>query len=111
MISGSFSFNELDIAYFNFTQITYKMLSWFGVTLDEFDEFNKNIPPLWEKKYFTQLLLNLYNSGSVSPRMVNLILREVFSDHALSVKYADRWQEFLHDSRVVHRGYHSAGIA
>jgi putative methyltransferase len=111
MISGSFSFNELDIAYFNFTQITYKMLSWFGVTLEEFDEFNKNIPPLWEKKYFTQLLLNLYNSGSVSPRVVNQILREVFSNHALSGKYADRWQEFLDDSRTIHRGYHSAGIA
>jgi hypothetical protein len=111
MISSSFSFNELDLAYFNFTQLTYKMLSWFEVTLEEFDQFNKDIPLIWEKKHFTTMLLSLYNTGSVSPQVANQILREVFADHKLSVKYDNRWKEFLTDSRVVHRGYHSAGIA
>jgi len=111
MISSSFSFNEIDLAYFNFTQLTYKMLSWFGVTLEEFDQFNKNIPPMWEKKHFTTLLLQLYNTGSISPQVANQILREVFANHELSVKYSNRWKEFLDDSRTVHRGYHSAGIA
>ena len=57
------------------------------------------------------MLLSLYNTGSISPQVANQILREVFADHKLSVKYDNRWKEFLDDSRVVHRGYHSAGIA
>jgi hypothetical protein len=57
------------------------------------------------------MLLNLYNTGSISPQVANQILREVFADHKLSVKYDNRWKEFLDDSLVVHRGYHSAGIA
>lgn len=111
MISTSFSFTEFDLAYFTFTQLTYRMLAWLGVTLQEFEHFNANIDPLWEKKHFTKLLLNLYNTGSVPPRITNQILKEVFEHHPLSVKYADRWQQFLADSTQVHRGYHSAGIA
>jgi hypothetical protein len=105
IISGSYSFNELDLAYFNFTQLTYKMLSWFGVTIEEFDHFMTNIPPLWEKKYFIKMLSTIFNIGAIAPEICYSILIEVFSDHALAIKYQDRWQQFLQDHTIIDDEY------
>lgn len=107
MIASSYSFNELDLAYFNFTQLTYKMLSWFGVSIEEFDHFHQNFDPQWEKKHFTKILTDLYTASSVGPDVCHHILKSVFSDHPLTAKYQHRWQEFLQDNSVIHRN--SAG--
>lgn len=111
MISSSYSFNELDLAYFNFTQLTYKMLAWFGASVDEFDHFNKNIPLVWEKKYFTKILTELYNSSAVSPEVCHNILKQVFEHHPLAQKYHVQWQQFLLDHSVIHHNSSGAHLS
>lgn len=111
MVSGSYSFDEMDLAYFLFTQITYRMLSWFDVTEQEFQQFNYHIPQQWEKKHFVKLLLELYTHSTVNGQEINRMLREIFADHELSRKYHSKWQQYVKDSTVIHRGYHSSNIS
>lgn len=110
MIASSYSFNEMDLAYFNFTQLTYKMLSWFGVTIEEFDHFMTNIPPQWEKKHFVKLLTNLFNFGSVSPPVCYSILTDVFTGHPLSHKYQQQWQQYVDNNAIVDIDYSGSYI-
>jgi tRNA A37 methylthiotransferase MiaB len=108
IVSSSYSYNEMDLAYFNFTQLTYKMLAWLGVTIEEFDQFNTTIPVQWEKTHFFTILKSLYSHGSVDPNQCYNILKSVFADHWLSKKYFQQWQQFLDDESVIHQK-HAAG--
>jgi hypothetical protein len=103
IVSSSYSYNEMDLAYFNFTQLTYKMLSWFGVTIEEFDQFNTTIPVQWEKTHFIKILKAIYSGGSVGPDDCTAILKDVFANHPLSQKYNDRWHTFVSDPGVIHK--------
>jgi hypothetical protein len=103
IVSSSYSYNEMDLAYFNFTQLTYKMLAWFKVTIEEFDEFNTHIPIRWEKIHFLKILQNIYSAGSVSPKDCHNILISVFTEHPLTLKYQECWQEFLANPYVIHK--------
>ena len=94
-----------------FTQITYRMLRWFGVSLEEFDEFNNNIPVQWEKKHYLTILTSMYSIGTVPPDPTTKILQEVFRDHKLSEKYHQRYAEFVNDPTIIHRQNSLGGVA
>jgi tRNA A37 methylthiotransferase MiaB len=111
IISSSYSFNELDIAFMTFTQITYRMLRWFGVSLEEFDEFNNNIQVQWEKKHYLTILTSMYSMGTVLPDTVTKILQEVFANHKLSEKYHQQYAEFANDTTIIHKQNSLGGVA
>lgn len=111
MVASTYSFNELDLAYFNFTQLTYKMLWWFDVTIAEFDNFMTNIPRQWEKTYFVEILLDLFSNSVVSPDRCKAILHSVFDNHPLSLKYNERWLEFVNDASVINHDGHGAYLS
>lgn len=110
IIMSTYSFTAMDFAYFNFTQIMYRMLDWLGVTKQEFNEFLLNIPAAWERRYFTKILVQIYGCGAISVAEVNRLLLEIFQDHELSQKYNHRYLEFVSDHSCVHRGYYGGAI-
>ena len=110
VVCSTYSYTEMDLAYFTFTQIAYRMLEWFEVTIEEFDHFMTDIPPEWERTYFPKVLFPVYLKGSMTPKEVNSMLRTIFDNHELSVKYSDRYAQYLKNSRVAHEGYYTASI-
>jgi hypothetical protein len=104
-VVSTYSFSELDYAYFSVAEYLHRILAHLQVTVDELRVLLTDTSALWETSYLPKALENILHKGSLQFEIGNWIIHEIFDAHPLSAKYHESYQTYLADNLIIHDGY------